>query len=155
MKRAALGLAILSAAALSGCGARDAGRWLVDASLRSAYGCSLLVSSDQAAGGGGELAQRPEPLIVQDPSIVASRLPSPRRAVAKTERAAETEPAVEIAELPISRDLSSFRAAGTLSSRSAVRMAHLPRAAPLWIQVAAPEPLPPPLPFGVCPGTRG
>ncbi len=153
MKRAALVLAFLSAVALSGCGVRDAGRWLVGTSLRSAYGCSLLVSSDQMPATAGELAQRPQPLVVTDSSIVASLSgPEPKRGDIGPKRNAG--PPVEIAELPISRDLSSMRPPGTMRARTDVRFAELRRAPRLRIHVARPE-APPSFQAGGCPSGKG
>lgn len=155
MRRASLALAFLSIAALAGCGVGDAGRWMVTASLRSAYGCSLMISSDQAAVERGELAQRPEPLRVNDPSIVAARssATTPERVVLA--RAIDREPEVEIASLPISRDLTSIRQPGTRRVRSVVRMAVLPRAGVRRVQATVPEPPAVPYQFTICTGKKG
>ena len=157
MKRAALAIAFLSATALAGCGVGDAGRWMVTASLRSAYGCSLMISSDQAAVERGDLAQRPAPLRVKDPSIVAARSSATKAAPERIVRAlaVDSEPEIEIASLPISRDLSSIRQPGTRRERSVVRMAVLPRAGIRRVHITIPEPPAAPYQFTICTGSKG
>ncbi len=153
MKRAALVPAFLSIAMLAGCGVGDAGRWIVDTSLRSAYGCSLLVSSDQSAVSSGDVARRPEPLRVRDRSIVAARTIEPV-APPVVAIAEETErESVEIAEIPISRDLTSIRAAGTRHPRSVYRVARSgqPR---FTIRVARPELPRYEFPAPLCPSSK-
>jgi hypothetical protein len=157
MKKGVLVLAFLCAAAFAGCGVGDAGRWIVDTSLRSAYGCSLLVSSDQSAMTQGDVARRPEPLSVSDPSVVlASAAATPQRVVRTEERERIAASEIEIAALPVSRDLSSIRGAGTLHHRVAVRVADARRSGRVF--VFASRPLPPPPPVGHpegCPGKKG
>jgi hypothetical protein len=156
MKRALLILAFLSALSLAGCGVGDAGRWLVTTSLRAAYGCSLLVSSDQAAVTAADRERRPQPLLVADPSIVRSTPganPSVERIAAVDAPLADSR--VEIAELPISRDLSSIDGAGTRRSYAFVHVAQAPRAAGVRVYVARPELPHFPSDVSVCPGTKG
>ena len=156
MKRAALVLAFLSIAILAGCGVGDAGRWIVDTSLRSAYGCSLLVSSDQSAVSAGDVAQRPDPLRVSDRSIVAARVVEPAAQPLAVATAEGTErESVEIAEVPISRDLTSIPAAGTRHPRSVYRVAHDSGQPRFTIRVSRPEMPRYSFPAPPCPSSKG
>lgn len=154
MKRAALALAVLSIALLAGCGVGDAGRWIVDTSLRSAYGCSLLISSDQSAANAGDVARRPEPLKVRDHAIVAAKGSEAAPAVIAARLDEVRNDAVEIAAVPISRDISSIRGKGTRSSRAVYRIARVtePR---LHIRVSRPVPTDRPAEITICPSTKG
>ncbi|HEY0592782.1 MAG TPA: hypothetical protein VGF40_13510 [Thermoanaerobaculia bacterium] len=154
MKRAALPLAFLSMALLAGCGVGDAGRWIVNTSLRSAYGCSLMISSDQSAEDAGDVAKRPEPLQVRDRSIVVAKDASEEAPpVLAVNRQPRDEAAVEIAEVPISRDLSSIRGKGTRSPRAFYRYARAIDAPRFHFHISRPET--PERPITVCPSSNG
>lgn len=155
MKRAAPALAVLSIAVLAGCGAGDAGRWIVDTTLRSAYGCSLMISSDQSGEHAGDLAKRPEPLQVRDHAIVvAEKKTGPVPAVSAVSASLKQgQESVEIAAVPISRDLSSIRAKGTRSQRAVYRYARAVDAPRFHIRVARPET--PERSSTICPSSKG
>jgi hypothetical protein len=154
MKRAALALAFLSIALLAGCGVGDAGRWIVNTSLRSAYGCSLMISSDQSAENAGDVAKRPEALEVRDSAIVLAKTTEAESApVVSATLQPRREVAVQIAEVPISRDLSSIQGKGTRSSRASYRYARTTDAPRFHIRVSRPET--PERSTTVCPSSNG
>ncbi len=155
MKRSALGPAFLSVALLAACGVGDAARWIVDTSLRSASGNAPTISSSQSAGNASDEAKRPEPLRVSDRAIVAARNPEAEaaRAVATSHRPRREE-AVEIAAVPISRDLSSIRGKGTRSEHSFYRYASA-RDGRFYIHVRKPETPARPAATTTCPNTKG
>lgn len=154
MKRAALALAFLSIALLAGCGVGDAGRWIVNTSLRSAYGCSLMISSDQSADNAGDVAKRPEPLQVRDRAIVLAKNTEPEpAAVLSAGMQPRREEAVQVAAVPISRDLSSIRGKGTRSPRAFYRYARAVEAPRFHIRVS--RPVTPERSTTICPSSNG
>ena len=152
MKRRSLAVAFLAAAIFTACGAGDAGRWVVTASLRTAYGCSLMISSDQAADPSA-LAERPAPLVIDEASVaLAPATPEKTVVLAGTQPTRESE-SVEIAELPISRDITSIRPAGTRKALPSIRLASVRRPVPFRFYVPRPEPAP--APTTICRGAKG
>jgi hypothetical protein len=111
-----------------------------------------MVSSVQAADPSA-LAERPAPLVIDESPVAVAIAPANAVIPAVSTESAQEAGSVEIAELPISRDLSSIRPAGTRKALPSIRVASMRRATPFRFHVPRPEPAP--ARATICRGAKG